>query len=154
LRALLWSAARGVVSVRHRSTDGTATASVATVMACVEITDTTAAIAAGSSKGGFGPLFPPARRHETGGALTLPRITLGRFDESRQSFGGSLSAGAGGTPRRLTFERYWDLPVEARTERSSIGRMPVGSIRGRLLTRPSHPRTIQCTDNDGEPARA
>src|SRR5258708_601721 len=28
----------------------------------------------------------------------------------------------------LTFERYWDLPVEARTERSSIGRMPVGSI--------------------------
>src|SRR5260370_37991452 len=58
LRALLWSAARGVVSVRHRSTDGTATASVATVMACVEITDTTPAIAPGSAKGGFGPLFP------------------------------------------------------------------------------------------------
>src|SRR4051812_16280629 len=69
--------------------------------------------------------------------LTLPRITLGRLDESRQSFDVSLSGGW----------RYWSplsyvreilgSPVEARSERSSIGRMPVGSIRGRLVTRPS-----------------
>ncbi len=36
----------------------TATASVAMVMACVEVTHTIAAIAVGNLKGGFGPPFP------------------------------------------------------------------------------------------------
>jgi hypothetical protein len=58
LRALLWSAVRMVVSAQHPSTDGTATASVAMVMACVEVTHTIAAIAVGNLKGGFGPPFP------------------------------------------------------------------------------------------------
>jgi hypothetical protein len=46
LRASLWFAARMAVSARHQSIDGTATASVA--MACVELTDTTVAIAVGN----------------------------------------------------------------------------------------------------------
>ena len=58
LRALLWSAVRMVVSAQHPSTDGTATASVVMVMACVEVTHTIAAIAVGNLKGGFGPPFP------------------------------------------------------------------------------------------------
>jgi hypothetical protein len=48
---LPWSAARMVVSARRPSTDGTATASGAMVMVCVEVTDTTAAIAVGNLKG-------------------------------------------------------------------------------------------------------
>jgi hypothetical protein len=50
-----------VVSAQRPFTDGTATASVAMVTACVEVTHTIAAIAVGNIKGGFGPPFPPGQ---------------------------------------------------------------------------------------------
>jgi hypothetical protein len=77
LRALLWSLARMAVYAQLPSTEGTATASVAMVMACVEATHTIAVIVAGEVEGPRSTLFPrKTRRREPAGSHLSAVILL------------------------------------------------------------------------------
>src|SRR3954451_20346334 len=89
LRALHWFAARTAVSAQRPSTDATATAIVATVsiamvMACIEVTGTTAVIVAGRD---FLPQAKPGGIYADG--LFLCPVTVGTV--GRKSSATSLS---------------------------------------------------------------